>query len=150
MRQVLFRGKRIDNGEWVYGFYVMYSKSIAYPYSYTNGEHTVVTVPHNFKYEIDFETICQYTGLTDKNGKKIFEGDILKLTDKANCGYCIVYVEFGNPNGKYDWGFQFVKVHGDNLNTDILLWVDMEEAGAYAEVIGNIFDNTELLEVQNG
>ena len=73
MRERIFRGKRIDNGEWVYGFYVMHSQSIAHPYSYTDGEHYIVTVPHNIPYEVDPETICQYTGLieTDTEKKKI-------------------------------------------------------------------------------
>lgn len=128
MREILFRGKRIYDGKW--------SESVC-----PNGEMHSDTIT----YDYDRKTVCEYTGLTDKNGKKIFEGDILKLEDKVNGGECVVFVEFGNPNGEYNWGFQLVKVHGDNLNTDILLWVDMEETGAYAEIIGNIFDDSELL-----
>ena len=77
MREILFRGKRISNGEWVEGFYVMHSASIEHPYSYTDGEHCIQTVPHNIQYEIDPETICQFTGLADKNERKIFDGDII-------------------------------------------------------------------------
>ena len=50
-------------------------------------------------------------------------------------------IEFGNPNGKYDWGFQIVHDSGDAPRNDILLWFDMEEAGAYSEVIGNVHDS---------
>ena len=54
-------------------------------------------------------------------------------------------VLFGNPNGRYNWGFQLQQVSGTKANTDILLWVEMEETGAFIEVIGNIYDNPELL-----
>jgi uncharacterized phage protein (TIGR01671 family) len=86
--------------------------------------------------------------LTDKNGKKIFEGDIVKCTDTFSDYEFIAVVMFGNPKGEYNWGFQLNRISGANANTDILLWVDMEETGAFIEVIGNIHDNPELLGVE--
>ena len=100
---------------------------------------------NNSKRTVIPETIGQYTGLKDKSGTKIFEGDIVKCVDANNGGSFTAIVSFGNPNCEYNWGYQLVRMGGDSLNTDILLWVDMEETGAYIEVISNIYDNHELL-----
>ena len=135
MREILFRGKRMDNGEWVYGNLVRgCDEKYAYIVEFGNKE-----LCRNYVNAIP-ETVGQYTGLKDKNGKKIFEGDIVKCVDTNNGGSFTAIVSFGNPNCEYNWGFQLVKMGGDNLNTDILLWVDMEETGAYIEVISNIYD----------
>lgn len=75
MREILFRAKRIDNGEWVYGQYAYLLNART-----EDGEpikHMIVDGTP-FGQTVDPSTIGQYTGLTDKNGKKIFEGDICK------------------------------------------------------------------------
>ena len=134
MREILFRGKRVDNGEWVQGD--LYHR---------NEEVLINNFHEGFNLAIIPETIGQYTGLTDKNGTKVFEGDIVKCTDTQYDYEFIAVVLFGNPNGEYNWGFQLKRVSGAGANTDILLWVEMEDTGALIEVIGNIHDNPELL-----
>jgi len=86
------------------------------------------------------DTVGQYTGLTDSSGQKVFEGDILKFTDRPNDYEWTGRIEFGNPNGGYTWGYQIVHLSGPKPNIDTLCWFDMEEGGAYSEVIGTVFD----------
>ena len=134
MREILFRAKLVISGTWVYG-----------GFAGECGGFPQIASEKRVMYAVAPETVGQYTGLTDENGKKIFEGDIVKCTDtNVDCAFTAV-VLFGNPNGEYNWGFQLMRISGANANTDILLWVDMEETGAFIEVIGNIYDNLELL-----
>lgn len=127
MRQILFRGKRIDNGEWVEGYFVNlwlmhYQK-----------HQPIITDDNAVSYDVDPSTVGQYTGLTDKNGKKIFEGDIVK-TDKfsePNKQYIIKYdLQFGAFIGQDRYNLYFVTFDGDS--------------GEF-EVIDNIHDNPEFL-----
>ena len=98
------------------------------------------------KWACNSKTICQCTGLKDKNGKLIWENDVVKCVDVNAETEFFAVVEFGNPNGFYSWGYQLKHIYGDEPNLDILLWIDMEETGATCAVFGNIFDNPELLE----
>ena len=139
MKEIWFKAKKISDGEWVEGFYVMHSTSISHPYSHTNGEHYILTVPHNAKYKIDPETLSQYTGLTDKNGKKIFEGDIVKFHDSITINGSNIH------HSAVEWVAEFsgFMIHADcigyyNVNPTQVKQYEME-------VAGNIFDNPDLL-----
>lgn len=141
-REILFKAKRIDNREWVEG---LLTRSIS-------GFPSIMPTDRIVDVEVDINTLCQYTGLTDKNGNKIWENDVVEVwwnqptleEDYEPPKYKAV-IEFGNPNSLYSWGYQLRFLEDFPFNNDILLWIDMEEAGAYCEVIGNIFDNPELL-----
>lgn len=129
MREILFRGKRKDNGEWVYGDLVHWwgKHNTKHDIQIYNNVHRVNVIP---------ESVSEFTGLTDKNGKKIFEGDIIKN-------------EYGD--GKY----YFKIVYGEKT----LSWKVQNKYGMFGrlcnvignmEVIGNIHDNPELLERREG
>ena len=142
----LYKAKRIDNGEWVEGAlfdgekYCVIGQQIKFS-PYIENECKIVG------YMVDPSNICKCTGLKDKNGKLIWENDVVRCIDKNNDLEFIAVIEFGNPNAFYSWGYQLRHIKGDKPNLNILLWIDMEDTGATCEVIGNIFDNPELLEV---
>lgn len=156
MREILFRGKRIDNGEWVDGD-LIHNDNEYFPMTLIGSlilsldkHDNNISFDGYCLYEVDPATIGQYTGLNDKNGTKIFEGDILNLWVDDDNEYDPIkkyraVVEFGNPNAEYNWGFQLKMIDRMSFNEDILLWVEMEDTGAFCEVIGNIHDNPELL-----
>ena len=128
MREILFKAKGQTDDKWHIGFLANLYGGICI---IRENEHEWICKP---------ETICQYTGLNDKNGKLIWENDIVKCVDVNAETEFFAVVEFGNPNGFYSWGYQLKHIWGDEPNLDILLWIDMEEAGATCEIIGNIFD----------
>ena len=127
----LYRAKQIDNGEWVEGL-TSYNE---------RGEIAEIEVHRkeflNYFCEIDQSTICQCTGLKDKNGKLIWENDIIKH-----------YNDTSHPD-KYDKGivrWNDFNIRFERYSTEMKGNVCMNRDCVY-EVIGNIFDNPELLEV---
>ena len=137
MREILFRGKRIDNGEWVEGAFCL--KDCDAPFGDMVDRPSIIKYDppcDGFWFRIDPETVGQFTGLTDKNGKKIFEGDVLQFnyTGKNHGveGKATVIFEHGKFGVLWGWHKEFVCLDGF-ANTTI-------------EVIGNIHDNPELLE----
>lgn len=164
MREILFRGKRCDNGEWVQGFYVR-----ADHHWHKNGIHKDWIVCgasanggwfalHN-KYAVAHETVGQFTGLTDKNGKKIFEGDVFKFPDEifesyyTSCGteYNSWEIEnFGVVGYEEDYGrYDFVQYRFGNNAVEADLHenqdINFADFVRELEVIGNIHDNPELI-----
>ena len=130
MREVLFRGKRVDNGEWVEGAY--------YKEPYTDKAFIIrwnsTGLGFNEFIEVDGETVGQCSGVPDKNGKKMFEGDVVRLT--------ISKVEKFNSVCKFDGGafgleWWWMGVARFNSFTSI--------CHTEFEVIGNVHDNPELL-----
>lgn len=133
MREILFRGKRVDNGEWVCGFVV---KQFGAFKIYEDEQDKDFG---NWINEVDPETIGQYTGLTDKNGTKIFTEDIVKYENNLENG--IGLVECGD--------FMRVSVRWASQNTvfpTIYSGMSILCCPSEIEVIGNEHDNPELLE----
>ena len=151
MIELLFHGKRVDNGEWVEGYYYESKISgcfILSPKIKVRKKDGVVINDSFEVFEVIPETVRQYTGLTDKNEKKIFDGDIISAIalDTGNEQRAVVC--FGNfideNNGDEYIGFY---IEFDGIKTTITQ-LAMEECKNRIEVIGNIHDNLELLEVE--
>lgn len=135
MREIEFRGKRVDNLEWVYGSLVTYTDRY-FPVIVTNAFHE-----DDGRVSVEYEavasgTVCQYTGLKDKHGKRIYEGDIVKddrgevgriLFIMQECGFAIIWKWYDSRLGH--------RSRGGGYDQDGSL-----------EVIGNVYDNPKLIE----
>lgn len=138
MREILFRGKRVDNGTWAYGDLLHCDDEMEID-SESLGENGGYIIP---------ETVGQYTGLCDKNGTRIFEGDILQVEQCGKPGsrpFSIYFGEYIDADSDFDYpciGF-YIKIPDGCCNIGALLTDGFEY-----EVIGNIHDNPELMEVE--
>lgn len=150
MREILFRAKRVDNGEWVEGYYIYHIKRTICPIGDSvkpeDEQHVIMqdgfsdwNMPRNtVVFNINPETLCQYTGLTDKNGRKIWENDIVHRAYHSEDDCIIVW---------HDGGFHFKTIHGQ-YNQDRMTLLRLcftQKSVDRLGVIGNIFDNPELL-----
>lgn len=142
MREIKFRGKRIDNGEWVYGYYFIEERDIEDGIIWRDIPQIQQRYGDHFQYfDVDLATVGQFTGLRDKHGKEIYEGDILSIE-------CYSYEEpedevLGNVTITV-FGNALI-VTGDSGETECLYLSDLR--GSYTtiyEVIGNIYENPEL------
>lgn len=153
MREILFRGKRLDNGEWYYGSYLfLHISSVDWTGAKRGNPEDVhyIVNDQDINYAVYPSTIGQYTGLKDKNGKRIFEGDIVRThyantrkTDFVeqvvfhNGRFCSLDKIPGPGNGKIWASLPDGVPHLPQDKTPYMEW---------CEVIGNIHDNLELLE----
>ena len=140
MREILFRGKRTDNGAWVEGAFCL--KDCDDPFGDMVDRPSIIKYDppcDGFWFRVDPETVGQFTGLTDKNGKKIFEGDILKESD-------VIYNGEIQING-HIFTVAMRKGCWCVLSTCYFdEWDFLCSNANRCEVIGNIHDNPELLE----
>lgn len=133
MREILFKAKRIDNGDWVKGLLtIMWGQY-----------HIINPNDENTAYPIDTDSLCQYTGLNDKNGNKIWENDIVKqYADCSETGIPLYYflrVYWDEDYCEYRFDNEYVLGSSEPISE----FVDFRDD---LEVIGNVFDNPELLE----
>ncbi|SBV94227.1 conserved hypothetical protein [uncultured Eubacteriales bacterium] len=131
MREYLFRGKRLDNGEWVEGFLTS-ARTIG-----------VVSPIGNYgEYVIDPATVGQYTGLKDKHGKRIFEGDVLRNT--SNPAWALQLVKYGYCKSWVVDDFTDKQANPKTRQMKKCCYITASDI--IYEVIGNIHNNPELLE----
>ena len=139
MREILFRGKRVDNGEWVEGLLVFKNEIRVFTTHkwYDEGEEGEYDTTEDLR--VIPETVGQYTGLKDRNGKKIFEGDIVEFTDK-----------YTRKKGRAEIVFEAFKwkYSGCYYGGNPIVWLCIDDRSIEFEIIGNIHDNPELLEVK--
>lgn len=137
----LFKAKRIDDGDWLVGYVVKYG--------YTGKEKYYIVPSYAsdlYAIEVDPSTICRCTGLEDKNGKLIWENDIVKkefYTDYDNCANSEEYIGIAKI---MDCAWVIETIRGHKCTRPIFEAMSYSEDVKHFEVIGNIFDNPELLE----
>ena len=155
MREILFRGKRDDNGELVEGLFLPTKRGEAtYIIPKQSVRRGTLTMrghlrPEFIFYDVDPDTVSEFTGLCDKKGKRIFEGDIVAVPCDRRGNEYIGVVEFGEmPNGDDRYTGFYIKWNNPDIvgsvRCSLLWWRDTKDR--YLKVIGNKWDNPELLE----
>jgi uncharacterized phage protein (TIGR01671 family) len=129
MREIKFRGKNIETNEWIFGY--LNKQNAENKYYITSPTKSAL---YNHCHTVKEETIGQYTGLKDKNGKEIYEGDIVKGKDDAEFKEIIGTIEWVD-----NWAQFVIEANQGHYN-----FIDFRCNGL--EIIGNIYDNPELLE----
>lgn len=162
MREILFKAKRLDNGEWVEGYYLRNEdRCYICPYiSFASYRGDNVIRFGNW-YEVDPETVCQYTGLKDSKDNKVFEGDIVKYTYRLDYECYVESLKNPEEYKGYNYGDIFVTnevVYGieydypafdlKNHFYEYNALSRLNNGDWHYEVIGTIFDNPELLEAK--
>ena len=130
MREILFRGKRIDNGEWIEGYLYRLSEKL--------NPFIMIKNKGGMAFEVIPETVGQYTGLTDKNGTKIFEGDYIVCSQAIEGNFIDEHIEMGYVEMKHG-AFGLHRKQG--YYRPFKDWLEDYEY----EVVGNIHDNPVLL-----
>ena len=152
MRNILFRGKTISTGEWVYGGYhtINGRHFIVKTVRYTPSEYGEQTSCYGYKlYEVHPETVGEYTGINDKDGKKIFEDDIILFGDEP----LLVYwnTEAFSWMAKTPVQHPCIKFPHNNWDHVELAWIDAEvvcTGCVTTQVGGNIHDNQESFVIE--
>ena len=141
MREILFKAKRKDNDKWVEGYYTTRNDKtfIGIDMSIGIDMFEIFCTPVISWLEVDPKTLCQFTGLTDKNGKRIWENDVL-----------MAHLDESYPEDTtyetVEWGVAgWVTHEANSIDRQYLDEFDVE----HFEVVGNIFDNKELLQEES-
>ena len=129
MRKILFRGKKKDNGEWIYGYLIQRVPDRLEIYSPSDKRMYINEMQY---FEVVPETVSQFTGLTDKNGKEIYEGDVIRIHEGRN-DFKITSIIWNDEYLCYD-------PTNDELRHSL-----KSRYSEHYEIIGNIHDNYELL-----
>lgn len=157
MREILFKAKRLDNGEWVEGYYLNIAKInhfICTGKIKLDGALKGIIAPE--MYEIDPDTLCQYTGITDKSGQKIWENDVLRghgnekdLSKAVFGGFYVIDVEtLEIVDSVVGWHTEVIETDETSKCEPFNLPMPLTEFyinRSEYEVIGNIFDDPELV-----
>jgi|APEBP8051073302_1049394.scaffolds.fasta_scaffold02460_3 uncharacterized phage protein (TIGR01671 family) len=141
-RVIKFRGKSVGSTNWFYGYYLQ-----------TKAGEAFIRSTENFEtYWVLEETLGQFTGLHDKNGKEVYEGDILRFPPKndwENNNYSCFEVFFhdGDGNSDYNIGYSMSRMHNHGAICGGYIPAFKPKTVKQMAVIGNIYDNPELLEI---